>query len=323
MDPLSKFKDYIERINSILIKEFEEFDPKLLSEPSLYIIEAGGKRVRPIFAILACKALGGDVRNILYPAAGLELIHTFSLVHDDIIDKDTLRRGKATIHAKWGEEVGILVGDFLFAKAFELCSKSNNYRFSEELARAATDLCIGQIYDLMYENKNITEKQYIEMVKKKTASLFKCACRIGAIAAEAESDKISLFGKFGEYAGIAFQIIDDVIDLTSSEEKLGKPKGSDIREGKRTIIVIKALNVCNEDERRYLLKVLGKEEASKNEIEKVIRILDRCGAIDYAKQKAYEYLEKAKSFIEKVNVKDNDAKNDLIELAEFFVKREY
>ncbi len=323
-NPLNRFKKFINEVDYILSSELYEGKPKHLYEPSRYITEAGGKRVRPLFAILACKALGGDVHKVVYPATALELIHTFSLVHDDIIDKDELRRGKKTIHVKWGEETAILVGDFLFAKAFEICSKDvGNPEIFKELAKAAVDLCIGQIYDLVYENKDITEKQYIEMINKKTASLFKHACRIGAISAKANDETVKKMGKFGEYAGIAFQITDDILDLTSSEEKLGKPRGSDIREGKRTIIVIRALKTCNSDEKRYLLKVLGKRNADKKDIENVIRILDRKGAIDYAKRRACEYLRKAKSLMEKINFKDENAKNDLIDLVEFFVKREY
>ncbi|MFZ2412187.1 MAG: polyprenyl synthetase family protein, partial [Candidatus Methanoperedens sp.] len=213
-----------------------------------HLLDAGGKRLRPSALLLAAEAVGGKPENVMPAAVAIELIHNFTLIHDDIMDEADLRRGLTTVHKKWGTPGAIVAGDALYSKAFEIlsCTKSEPSQLVESLelmSKTCTDICEGQWMDMNFQTrKDVTEDEYMRMVEKKTAVLFASAVKMGAVLSGANREVVRALWDFGRLTGVGFQIYDDVIDLITPEEILGKAQGGDIIEGKRTLIVIHALS---------------------------------------------------------------------------------
>ncbi|WP_456466604.1 polyprenyl synthetase family protein [Methanopyrus sp.] len=316
----------LERAGELVDDKIREVLPRggaaELYDACWHLIEAGGKRFRPLLAIKSCQALGGAPEDVLPEAAAVELIHTFTLIHDDIMDEDEERRGVEAVHVRWNVPVAILAGDTLFSKAFEVAAEGGDIRAVRELARACTEICEGQAMDLEFEERDdVTEEEFLEMVRKKTAALIRASCVVGGLKAGADDDQLTALAEYGENLGIAFQIQDDVLDLVGDESKLGKPVGSDIVEGKKTLIVIKGLERADEGQRERILSVLGNEDASREEVLEVIEILRELGAIDYARERAREYAEAAKEALSRLP--GNEHREFLEAVADFVVEREF
>ncbi len=295
--------------------------PDELYRAMRHLLDAGGKRLRPSALILAAEAVGGRSENVLPAAVAVELIHNFTLIHDDIMDEADLRRGLATLHKKWGVSRAIIAGDALYSKAFEIlsCTKSEPSQIVESIelvSKTCTDICEGQWMDMNFETrKNVTEEEYMRMVEKKTAVLFATAVKIGAILSGANRDQARALWDFGTKTGVGFQIHDDVIDLVTPEEILGKAQGGDIIEGKRTLIVIHALS------KGVTIDVLGKSNATRSEVSAALAALKESGSIDYAMNKAVGFVEKGKSALKVLP--DSEAKKILIGLADYMIARKY
>jgi geranylgeranyl diphosphate synthase type I len=272
--------------------------------------------------VKSCEAVGGKPSDALVAATAIELLHNFTLVHDDIMDNDTLRRGMPTVHTLYGNPSAILAGDLLFAEALDLLLTSGGdpeklRRAASTLTRATVVLSEGQYMDMDFEGKDdVTEGEYLEMVYKKTAALFQAAGEMGAILGGGSEQEITLLGECGKDMGIAFQIYDDYLGTTSTEEVLGKSVGNDIREGKKTLIVIKSLET---PARERTLKLLGKKDASDQEINDLMQALKRLGVLEYALGKAEEYVHKAKASLMKLP--DTKSRSQLLELVDYSVKR--
>lgn len=311
-----------EVVDSYIEKNLPRGGPNGLYDACWHLIEAGGKRLRPLLVLESCKALGGKEEDALPEAAAVELVHTFTLIHDDIMDEDDERRGVPAVHVEWGVPIAILAGDTLFSKAFEFAARGGSERAVDELARACTEICEGQAMDIEFEDReDVTEEEFIEMVRRKTAALMRASCVIGGLKADAEEEQLEALAEYGENMGIAFQIQDDVLDLVGDEEELGKPVGSDIIEGKKTLIVIKALEEADEETRERILEVLGNPNATREDVMEVIGIMEELGAIDYAKEKAREFALKAKEALEELP--DNEHTELLRRIADFVVEREF
>ncbi|MEM4347834.1 MAG: polyprenyl synthetase family protein [Candidatus Altiarchaeota archaeon] len=290
--------------------------PEKLYEASQYLIKQGGKRIRPLLCLLSCKSAGGEIDKALNTAVAIELIHTFTLIHDDIMDKDDLRRGVPSVHRVYGESTSILAGDLLFAKAFEICDP----RVKGILSKATVEICEGQEMDLSFELRDdVNVDEYLEMIRKKTASLFEASTKSGAVIANADKKTIEDFANYGRNLGMAFQIYDDVLDIIGEEEKFGKPIGSDIERGKKSIVILKALEKLPEKERENL-KIFLRKENSKSEIQKAIALIKSSNAIEDCKAKAKFYIDEAKKSL--INIPGSDEKKSLIEIADFVIKRE-
>ena len=319
------------RVNEMLY-EWMQGEPTFLYEASSHLLKAGGKRLRPTMLVLSSRVVGGDEASSLPAAAAIELLHNFTLVHDDIMDRDDFRRGLPTVHKIWGEATAILAGDLLFSRSFEMMLRTLDVGVPVErvieglkyLAWAATTVAEGQALDMSFEEKEkVSEMEYLEMVEKKTAALFKASMVIGAVIGGGEDKNISLLGEYGRLLGIAFQIQDDILGVVGDEKVLGKPVGSDIREGKKTIIIIHALENASANEREKILSVLGDQSASREEVQEVIDILRDVGSIDYARSKGKMYAEMALSKLREVDPLDEEAYSMLAELVEFVITREY
>ncbi|NJE09712.1 polyprenyl synthetase family protein [Thermococcus sp. MAR1] len=316
-----------------------EKEPRALYEASRHYPLAGGKRVRPFVVLRAAEAVGGDPRKALYPAAAVEFIHNYSLVHDDIMDMDELRRGRPTVHKLWGVNMAILAGDLLFSKAFEAIARADvspekKAKILDVLVRTSNMLCEGQALDIEFETrKEVTVEEYLKMISGKTGALFQGSAEIGAIVGTDNGEYIKALAKWGMNVGIAFQIWDDVLDLIADEEKLGKPVGSDIRKGKKTLIVGHFFSKASEEDKAEFLKVFGKyagdakgdalihDEQVKEEVAKAIELLKKYGSIDYAAEYAKNLVKEANEALKVLP--ESEARNDLELLAEFLVEREF
>ena len=305
--------------------------PEEVYRAAHHLIKAGGKRLRPYLVLKTCEMMGGDPELALPYAAAVEMFHTFTLVHDDIMDNDDLRRGSSTVHTKWGIPLAIVSGDLLFAKVYSAMiepgismklSKERVVSCLESLTNAAVILSEGQALDILQSNVvDVSEEDYIYMVGGKTSALFRTCAEVGCLVGGGSEEEVSRLGSFAWDAGIAFQIVDDILGVTADEATLGKPVGSDIREGKKTLITIKALEDASPEERETLEKALGVQDASTSDIDEAMNVLASTGAIAYAEKVAAEYTEKGMSAISAFP--DSEAKRDLLELLEYFTKRSY
>jgi geranylgeranyl diphosphate synthase type I len=333
-DIVSILKKYSGDVNNEINKFLSTIIPKDLKEASIHLTECGGKMLRPSLAILSCKSFGGSKKNIIKTAAAIELIHTFSLIHDDIMDNDDFRRGKQSVHKVWDKNIAILAGDTLFSKAFELISYSkddvNSLEYIHQTIATVADACVkiceGQALDMGFEkNFNINESDYLEMIFKKTAALIAAATKSGAIIAGANTDEINTIYEYGKLIGLAFQIQDDYLDLVADEETLGKPVGSDIVEGKMTIVIVHALENGSSEDKQKLIDILSSDnenntKTEKNNISIAMDILNKYGSITYATDLAQKYVNDAKELLNILN--DSPSKDALISLADFVINRD-
>jgi geranylgeranyl diphosphate synthase type I len=302
-------------------------DVNKLYDASLHLFKAGGKMLRPYLTVKSCELLGGNLDKVIPAAAAVEVLHTFTLIHDDIIDRDTIRRGVPSVHARWDEPTAIIAGDLLFAKVFTALSRGLKLRevsdsviaqVVECLSNATVKICEGQMLDMEFERRNIvSEEEYLTMIEFKTAYLFKASAEVGALVAEASDLDVEHIGEFARLSGVAFQMVDDVLGLTADEAKLGKPVGSDLREGKKTLPIIYALAKADEAGRNRILKAMKGE----TDISEALNLIISLGSIKYVKAKAEEYLGKA---LKKLEVfPEFSARRRLESLAIALVRREF
>ncbi|MDD2614475.1 MAG: polyprenyl synthetase family protein [Methanosarcina sp.] len=295
--------------------------PEELYKASRYLVDAGGKRLRPAVLILAAEAVGSNLKSILPAAVAVELVHNFTLIHDDIMDKDDIRRGRPAVHMIWGEAGAILAGDTLYSKAFEILSKVENdpvriLKCMDVLSKTCTEICEGQWLDMDFEKRErVTESEYIQMVEKKTSVLYAAAAKIGALLGGASDETAEALFEYGRLIGIGFQMYDDVLDMITSEEVLGKVRGSDLMEGKYTLIVINAF------ETGVKLNIFGKGEATQEETDEAVRILTECGSIDYVKNLAISYINEGKAKLDVLQ--DCPEKELLLQIADYMITRKY
>ena len=323
----SYFDEILRDVNSTIAK-YIQGDVKELYEASYYLFKAGGKRLRPLMLVCSSDLVGGDRKRAILAGTAVEVLHTFTLIHDDIMDQDNLRRGMPTVHVKYGIPMAILAGDLLHAKAFQILNDALAGLESSKITRAfqiftESILIIseGQALDMQFENRqDVTEGEYIDMIRRKTAKLFSASTALGALIGGAKEEEVKKLEEFGLLIGIAFQIVDDILGLTANEEELGKPLYSDIREGKKTILVIKALEKASEEEKRLILKNLGNKSASKEELRDTAEIIKKY-SLEYAYDLANKYYTQAIDKLESVEWKNELAGKALKYIAEFIVKR--
>ena len=302
-------------------------EPKELYEPISYLMSLGGKRLRPALVLMATDLFDGDIKAALAPALAIELFHNFTLMHDDIMDKAPLRRGKPTVHAKWNESVAILSGDVMFVKAYKMMIQVKPdilIQVLEIFNTTAVGVCEGQQIDMNFENRDeVTIAEYIEMIRLKTAVLLGGALKIGALIGEASETDAQHLYEFGENLGIAFQLQDDILDVYGDPEKFGKQVGGDIISNKKTFLLITALalakgDVLDELNHWLSLKVFDPQE----KVNAVRAIYDQLGIKTLSESKMQSYAEKSITEFNLINVpKEN--KGVLLEFAEMLVERQH
>ncbi len=316
-------------VNAVLAAAFADMrEPKDIYDAARHPIKAGGKRIRPFLTLKSCEVVGGNREDAFPVAAAIELVHNFTIIHDDIMDADTKRRGAPTVHVIWGVPMAIIGGDMLFAKAYEVALGANTLsskrllKVVNTITDATINVCEGQALDMLFENRrDVTEDEYLEMVYKKTAALLEAAAEIGALAGGGTPAQVKKLGELGRCAGLAFQVVDDILGLTADEGALGKPVGSDIREGKSTILVIHALEHADLEQRKKILSVLGNRSADSSQMKEAIQTIQSLGSMEHAAGMAEEYIGEAKAQLS--SFPSSPAKNTLIDLCDYIVARNY
>lgn len=295
--------------------------PEGLYEASRHLVDAGGKRLRPSMLLIAAEASRGDPAALAPAAVSIELVHNFTLIHDDIMDNANIRRGRPAVHTLWGTSGAILAGDTLYSKAFQILGMTPVdprlvLASMDMLSGTCTAICEGQWLDLEFENRErVSEAEYMEMIEKKTGVLYGASAGMGAILSGASSEVVRGLDEFGRLTGMGFQIQDDVLDLTAPEKVLGKKRGGDLIEGKKTLIMIHAFD------HGVRLDVFGKKDATPEEIGRALEVLEKSGSIDYARSKAVELVEKGKRSLDVLP--DSPAKSLLLKLADYMIRRKY
>lgn len=329
---MSDVTGVLKEYSAIVVKAIEEnlgnIEPQDLQDASIYLTKAGGKMLRPALTLIVADAVGGNKEDAVKTAAAIELIHTFSLIHDDIMDDDDMRRGKPSVHKVWDGPTAILAGDTLFSKAFAMIVASkdddvNPAYVANALATisdACVKLCEGQASDMGFEGDfNVKEEEYSEMIFKKTGALIAAATKAGAIMGGANQEVVDAMYDYGRLIGQAFQIQDDYLDVVSDEESLGKPIGSDIAKGKMTLMVVKALAESEGEDKERLLEILKDTNSIQDDVDEAIALFNKCGSIEYAHNLALSKVEEAKEVLEILG--DSSSKQLLIDLADFVLER--
>lgn len=295
--------------------------PRPLYEAGRHLVDAGGKRLRPSMLLLAGEAAGGDASALASAAVSIELIHNFTLIHDDIMDNADVRRGRPAVHKIWGLSGAILAGDTLYSKAFQVLGMTKArpdllLGAMNMLSKTCTAICEGQWLDMEFESKErVSEAEYLEMIEKKTGVLYGASAAIGALLAGAKPEEVAALDEFGRLTGMGFQLQDDVIDLITPEKVSGKRQGGDLIEAKKTLIMIHAFA------HDVPVKVFGKKDATPQQIQESISLLEKNGCIEYARSRAEEMVARGKLALQVLP--DSKAKATLLELADYMVRRQY
>ncbi|WP_163835147.1 polyprenyl synthetase family protein [Spartinivicinus ruber] len=306
-------------VNDQIISQLHS-DVSLVDKISHYITEAGGKRLRPLLVLLSAKACQYQQQDHIPLAAIIEFLHTATLLHDDVVDTSKLRRGRATVNAIWGNAPSVLVGDFLYSRAFQMMVKLGNLQIMRVLADATNVIAEGEVMQLMnIGNAATTEADYLEVIRCKTAMLFEASSQTAAILANSSTEQENNLRQYGYHLGMAFQLIDDVLDFQGSVEEMGKNVGDDLAEGKPTLPLIHTIESGSSDDAKLVKDAI--ENPSQLDLEAVISAVKRSGALAYTQSLAEQQADLAIKCI--TDLPDSEHKQAMVELAHFSVNRSY
>ena len=313
------FEDYLKKV-------LKYNKPESLYDPVKYILESGGKRLRPLITLYISELFNGKRTVALPAAAALEIFHNFTLAHDDIMDNSYIRRGKKTINAKWDDNTGILSGDVMLIISYEILNQYEDSKyvlFSKKLTEISRLVCEGQQADMDFASKNdITENEYFEMIKNKTAVLIACSFMFGGIAAETNTSNTDLLYKIGLNLGIAFQLEDDLLDCFGDEEKFGKRIGGDILEKKKTLLYLFTYSKLESEKKLEFENIFNSNEIEESQkINSIKSFYETSGALEYLKNKVRVYFNEAEMLIDKLEL-DNDTKKKLNLFCKTLLNRE-
>jgi len=292
----------------------------LINQIGFHIVNSGGKRLRPVLHLLACKALSYSGQQHIDIAAILEFIHTATLLHDDVVDASEMRRGEDTANALWGNEASVLVGDFLYSRAFQMMVEVGDMRIMEILAEATNTIAEGEVQQLLNINDpDTSEENYLQVIRSKTAKLFQSATQIAAIVCGKDAQTEKTLADYGMHLGTAFQLVDDVLDYSSSSEEIGKNIGDDLAEGKPTLPLIYSMRQGTPEQAQTIRTAI--EQGGRENTEAVMAAIEATKAIDYTAKTAKDEADKAITAL--AGIPDSEYKDALISLAEFSVNRTY
>ena len=320
LDPLSGLiGSDLEHVNRLIVDRMQS-PVGLIPQLAGHIVASGGKRLRPMLTLGCARLCGYRGTRHVALAAAVEFIHTATLLHDDVVDASDLRRGRETANAVWGNQPAILVGDFLFSRSFELMVVDGSLRILEILSRASSIIAEGEVLQLMTQNNlQTTEASYLEVIRAKTAELFAAAARIGAVVAERPHEEEMALDRFGRDLGIAFQLVDDMLDFSARQTELGKSIGDDFRDGKVTLPILLAFTRGDEEERTFWRRTLEEMDQCPADLEHATALVERHGALAETLYRARGY---AASAIEALSVfPDGRERRALIEAASFATER--
>lgn len=317
---MKKIQEYTQLIEENLSAQNFNHQPLELYDPISYILSLGGKRLRPALCLAATDLFGGEVKEAIQPALAIEVFHNFSLVHDDIMDEAPLRRGKLTVHKKWDANIAILSGDAMLVKSYQYVSQVSPQvlpQVLEVFSQTAIEVCEGQQYDLNFESlEDVSEEDYLNMIRLKTSVLLGCALKIGALIANASEKDAQAIYDFGVHIGIAFQIQDDILDAFGESDKFGKLSGGDILNDKKTILMIYAQSHSSQ-----LVNWFGNKRESDEKIKRVKEIFVDCGAKAYAEKRMHEYYDLAIANLNSIDLQ-SPMKQELADFAKYLILRD-
>lgn len=324
--PTITAKEVFDLVREDLAAIEAEFERGAVSEvPAItdigaYLREGGGKRIRPALLLLSARLMDYAGRGAVRLGAVVEIVHTATLVHDDIIDEAEIRRGRPSANTTWGNARCVLAGDWLYMQAFRIALEERNLRVLDVLIALTQQMVEGELLQMEKLGKSISRDEHIDLIYRKTACLFSTSMRLGGILGHATTAQDDALAEYGRNLGMAFQIVDDVLDLTASEEVLGKPVASDLREGKLTLAVIHTLERCNAEERRSIERVLAERNLDAVTHEQVLGMLRRYGSIEAAYATAAEYAAAARKAL--CSFPDSETKRALLWIPDFVLERE-
>ncbi len=295
-------------------------DVPLIGQVGEYLLASGGKRIRPMLLLLAAKLCDYRGEHHIELAGVIEFIHSATLLHDDVVDGAELRRGNRSANAVWGNEASVLVGDFLFAKSFSVMVGCNNLKILQLLSDTSTQMAEGEAQQLLNTaDLEIDEKRYLAVIRDKTAILIAAACQVGAILAEASAQQEAALREFGLEIGSAFQLMDDALDYVAVQQEFGKARGQDLEEGKMTLPLIHTYAAADLSERDEIARIIGLEELSEADLDRVCGLIDKYAGIEYTRQRAVERIELAKAQLD--IFADTEVRTALCILADYVVAR--
>jgi len=293
---------------------------KLISEISSYLFQNSGKRIRPALLLLCSKLLGYKGKEDIFMSALVETIHAASLIHDDIIDNSEMRRGRESIHSRWGPNVTVLLGDYLYIKALGQSLQSKHRQITEILTSISAKMIEGELNEYCWSgNLELAEEDYLDIINKKTASLFSAACQIGGLLGNASKREQDCLVDYGTSLGISFQIIDDLLDFTGDEEALGKPILSDLSEGRITLPLIFTMNNDGSSNQKRICELLRDDHLTRDSKDEILKIIKSNGALDYTYKKAEEFSSRSKELI--LQFPESIHREALILMPEFILTR--
>lgn len=324
MEYFEEYKSLVEeRIASLNLDK----EPRQLYQPISYTLEGGGKRLRPVLVLAACNLFGGNAQEALDVALGIEVFHNFTLLHDDIMDKSEMRRGKDTVHKKWNTNIAILSGDTMFALAYRFIQSTKSpqiFLILETFTQTAIEVCEGQQFDMDFEElRDVPISEYISMIRLKTAVLLGASLKAGALVANATIRQADLLYDFGVNVGIAFQLKDDYLDAFGNAEKFGKKIGGDILANKKTWLYLKCLEMAEDNDKKRLLDLYRQKEIDEqSKVSEVLNLYDKYNIKDEAMNEMERYFSNSNEVMNKINA-SVDKKTRLVDYARWLFEREY
>jgi len=316
-DVVALTRDDMQAVDRLISTSLES-DVALVSQVSQYIVTSGGKRLRPLLVLLAARALGYEGEQHVRSAAIIEFIHTATLLHDDVVDSSARRRGRDTANTVFGNQASVLVGDFLYSRAFQMMVDIDSMRVMQILADATNTIAAGEVMQLMsVHDPDTTEESYRQVIYRKTARLFEAGAQIAAVLADRDPGDEAAMITYGQNLGAAFQLVDDALDYKASADELGKNIGDDLAEGKATLPLIYAMQQGSAEDKELIRKAIV--EGGLDQLDRITAIIEATGALDYTAQRAQESADTAIAALS--NVPESDYKQALIGIAEFAVRR--
>jgi len=321
---MKPFQDYLDTVNAAIAAIPYPEQPSQLYEPISYHMALGGKRVRPVLALMACDALGGNTATALDAAVGIEMFHNFTLLHDDVMDKADVRRGKPTVHRRWNDNIAILSGDTMLTIATQYIAKTGSQAVMDLFNKTAIEIYEGQQWDMNYEERNdVTVDEYINMIRLKTSVLLGCALKTGALLADASDEDANAIYEAGVNMGLAFQLRDDMLDVWGDPVTFGKEIGGDIMNNKKTFLLINAMRLAQGDDANELRHWLNDPYATRDDkVRGVTALYERLGARELAEEAITRYNDLAVAAFKRVKMSD-DNQQAFIDLANKLSGRTY
>lgn len=310
----------MQQVNELIRARMSSQHAPRIPEVSAHLIEAGGKRLRPLLTLAAADLCGYTGENDVKLAATVEFIHTATLLHDDVVDDSKQRRGRPTANLLWDNQTSVLVGDYLFARAFQLMVETGSLRVLDILSNASATIAEGEVLQLsVAQDLATTEEIYLQVVRGKTAALFAAATQVAGVIADAPEEQTQALFEFGDALGISFQMVDDLLDYAGADAVIGKNAGDDFREGKLTLPVIKAISKASADERAFWEKTIGRRDQSDGDLEHAMTLLARHDALEETRNEALAWSARAKQAL--TPLPDHPVKDMLTDLCDYVVAR--